>query len=124
MTASEAPEIFEGASTRVRGKKGMVGVRKKERGGVEWSGVQRKGKRGIERGEGRQRARGLACLCCDPSFFFFPCLLEGTKERDNVRMSNLSLPPSVPPAAGGPCDHQRAALAILAATLYWKNAGN
>lgn len=41
MTASEAPEIFEGASTRVRGKEGMVGVRKEECGGVEWGAEER-----------------------------------------------------------------------------------
>lgn len=44
MTASEATEIFEGASTRVRGKEGMVGVRKEEWDGVEW-GAEGRGER-------------------------------------------------------------------------------
>lgn len=55
---------------------------------------RRKTKRGMW-GGGRKERKELACLCCEPSFFFLPCLLEGTKEKDNVRMSNLSLPPVV-----------------------------
>lgn len=35
----------------------------------------------------------LACLCCDPSFFFLPCLLEGTKQRQCQNVESIS-PPS------------------------------
>lgn len=48
MTARKAPEIFVGAFTRVRGKEGMVGVRKEEWGGVEW-GAKERDERGTER---------------------------------------------------------------------------
>lgn len=38
---------------------------------------------------GKER-RELACLCCDPSFFFLPCLLEGTKERQCQDVESIS----------------------------------
>lgn len=34
-----------------------------------------------EEGVWRKERSELACLCCDPSFFFLPCLLEGTKGK-------------------------------------------
>lgn len=43
-----------------------------------------------EEGIGREERNELACLCCDPSFFFLPCLLEGTKERQCQDVESIS----------------------------------
>lgn len=53
---------------------------------------------------GKER-RELACLCCDPSFFFLPCLLEGTKERQCQDVESIS--PSSGHRAALPGSHHK-----------------
>lgn len=59
----------------------------------------------------RKRGRTLACLCCDPSFFFLPCLLEGTKERQCQDVESIS-PSSGHRAALPASDHKESIILI------------
>lgn len=65
---------------------------------------ERRQERKKKRGFGGRR-RKLACLCCDPSFFFLPCLLEGTKERQCQDVESIS--PSSGHRAALPGSHHK-----------------
>ena len=57
--------------------------------------------------------RKLACLCCDPSFFFLPCLLEGTKERQCQDVESIS--PSSGHRAALPASYHKENIILI----YW-----